>query len=82
MLDLLQWPAMLITVIAVWLVGDQNYSDRRLGFWLFLASNLLWTVWGLHSGAYALVVLQLFLVGLNLRGVLKNRRGRQRVGIF
>jgi hypothetical protein len=40
--------------------------------WLYLASNLLWVVWGWHDRAWALVGLQFFLAALNIRGVLKN----------
>jgi hypothetical protein len=42
------------------------------GFWIFLASNVLWIVWGWHDRAYALVVLQVGLALLNIRGVSKN----------
>jgi hypothetical protein len=71
-LDLLQWPAMAITVLAAWLVGSRSAHKRAVGFWCFLASNVLWVAWGLHDGAYALVVLQFCLAALNIRGVYKN----------
>jgi hypothetical protein len=34
---------------------------------------LLWVIWGVHAGAYALIVLQLCLFLMNLRGFMKNR---------
>jgi hypothetical protein len=71
-LDFLQWPAMLVTVVAVWLVGFQRKTERKYGFWSFLASNVLWVAWGLHAGAHALVVLQFALAALNIRGIIKN----------
>jgi len=71
-LGLLQWPAMAVTVVAAWLVGSRSAGRRAVGFWCFLASNLLWIVWGWHDGAYALIGLQFFLVALNIRGVRKN----------
>ncbi|HEY2337967.1 MAG TPA: hypothetical protein VGI18_11440 [Burkholderiales bacterium] len=71
-LDLLQWPAMAVTVAAAWLVGSLRPQRRAVGFWCFLASNALWIVWGWHDGAYALVALQLFLAATNFRGVYKN----------
>ena len=71
-LDLLQWPAMVVTVIAAWLVASQSKGKREAGFWVFLLSNVLWTIWGWSSGAYALVVLQIALAALNIRGVNKN----------
>jgi hypothetical protein len=71
-LDLLQWPAMAVTVAAAWLVGSRSPVKRGAGFWCFLASNALWLAWGWHDGAYALVALQVFLAATNIRGVYKN----------
>lgn len=71
MLDLMQWPAMVVTVAAAWLIASQHPGKRRIGFWLFLLSNVLWVVWGWHSGAYALIALQVCLAALNMRGVKK-----------
>jgi hypothetical protein len=70
--DAIQWPAMLITVLAAWLVASQSERRRSLGFWVFLASNVLWVLWGLQSGARALIVLQFALAALNIRGAYKN----------
>jgi hypothetical protein len=71
-LDLLQWPAMVVTVGAAWLVASRSARKRAVGFWCFLASNVLWVVWGFHDGAWALVGLQFCLAALNVRGVYKN----------
>jgi hypothetical protein len=71
-LDLLQWPAMVTTIAAAWLVASRSAHKRAIGFWCFLASNLLWVVWGWHDRAWALVGLQFFLAALNIRGVHKN----------
>ena len=68
----LQWPAMLVTVVAAWLTASQAKRKREYGFWLFLVSNVLWVVWGWHDGAYALIALQIALAFLNIRGVYKN----------
>ena len=72
-IDAIQWPAMLVTVVAAWLVASQRKFKRNWGFWLFLASNVLWIVWGLGDRAYALIFLQLCLAFLNIRGAAKNR---------
>ena len=72
-IDLVQWPAMLVTVVAAWLVASQRKFKRNWGFWLFLLSNVLWVVWGWHDAAYALIFLQLCLGFLNVRGAIKNR---------
>ena len=71
-LSALQWPAMLATLIAAWLVGSEGKFRRRWGFWCFIVSNVLWTAWGWHDEAYALIGLQLGLFALNLRGASKN----------
>ena len=72
LLDLLQWPAMLVTVVASWFVASSNKTRRYIGFWVFLLSNVLWVVWGLHAHAYALVALQFCLAAMNVRGERKN----------
>jgi hypothetical protein len=72
MLGALQWPAMVVTVVAAWLVGSRSAGKRAVGFWCFFASNVLWVAWGLHDRAYALVTLQFCLAAMNLRGVYKN----------
>ena len=73
-LDLMQWPAMLATVMAAWLVGSNAKPRRNVGFWVFLTSNLLWALWGWHDGAYALIALQVALAALNMRGVTKTEQ--------
>lgn len=72
LIDWLQWPAMLATVIAAWLIASLNARRRIVGFWCFILSNLLWSIWGWYAGAWALIVLQLCLAALNIRGVRKN----------
>lgn len=71
-LNALQWPAMVASVVAAWLVASQTARRRNYGFWWFLGSNALWTVWGIHDGAWAIVVLQFALAALNIRGAKKN----------
>jgi hypothetical protein len=71
-MDLLQWPAMVASVMAAWLVASSREHRRKWGFWCFLFSNVLWLVWGWHDGAWALVVLQVALAAMNVRGVAKN----------
>jgi len=53
-------------------VASSQRSRRELGFWLFLLSNLLWIVWGIHARALALVILQVCLAGMNIRGERRN----------
>ncbi|MFR0673456.1 hypothetical protein ACLUUI_04285 [Enterobacterales bacterium AW_CKDN230030176-1A_HGKHYDSX7] len=72
LIDLLQWPAMALTVLAAWCIGSRRPNRRRVGFCCFIASNLLWVVWGWQLQAWALIVLQFVLCGMNLRGWKKN----------
>jgi hypothetical protein len=71
-LDLIQWPAMVVTVIAAWYVSSTRKRRRNFGFWLFITSNVLWTVWGVHAHAYALIALQVCLAAMNTRGAAKS----------
>ena len=71
-IDLLQWPAMLVTVVSTWLVGSDDAGRREVGFWLFLLSNALWIAWGWHDAAWALVALHVALAAFNIRGAKKN----------
>jgi hypothetical protein len=61
-----------VTVVAAWMVASQRKGKRIWGFWLFLVSNVLWIMWGLQIEAYALIVLQICLAFLNIRGTVKN----------
>lgn len=71
-LNVLQWPAMVATVLAAWLVAAQSKRRRMWGFWCFLSGNTLWVLWGWHDHAWALMVLQVCLAALNIRGAKKN----------
>lgn len=71
-IDWVQWPAMVVTVIAAWLVGSTRSRKRVVGFWCFLASNVLWVVWGLYASAWALIVVQLCLAAMNFYGLFRN----------
>jgi uncharacterized membrane protein len=74
LIDLLQWPAMAVTLVAAYLVGARHTRRRIVGFWTFIVSNALWIAWGLHDGAWALVALQAGLAAMNLRGILRNEQ--------
>ncbi|WP_421682902.1 hypothetical protein HKW98_18215 [Stutzerimonas urumqiensis] len=71
-IDLLQWPAMVVTVVAAWMIGSLRPGRRMFGFWCFLLSNLLWVIWGWYAGAWALITLQVCLAAMNIRGLRKN----------
>jgi hypothetical protein len=72
MLDLLQWPAMAITLLAAWLVASQRRKRPLLGFATFVLSNVLWVIWAFPAGAHGVIALQVGLFAMNLRGIVKN----------
>lgn len=76
-IDSLQWPAMIVTVLAAWLIGSLKPRRRKIGFTCFIISNVLWVIWGLHTNAYALIVLQFCLCALNMRGFRKNTNDKE-----
>ena len=75
-LDLVQWPAMVVTLVAAWLVASKRRRRRFWGFVVFMMSNVLWIVWGLHTSSYALIVLQVGLFFMNIRGARDNTRAQ------
>ena len=72
LLDAVQWPAMAVTLVAAWLVASTRKGRREVGFWWFIASNVLWIVWGWQAHAWALIALQVGLFAMNVRGAKKN----------
>lgn len=68
---------MVVTVAAAWLIGALHPWKRRVGFWLFLLSNVLWVVWGWHTSAWALIALQVCLAAMNIRGARKAEHAEE-----
>jgi hypothetical protein len=73
-IDLVQWPAMAVTLYAAYLIGSKRADRRIFGFCMFILSNLLWILWGWHDEAYALIALQVALLVTNVRGIVKNEQ--------
>lgn len=71
-IDLLQWPAMAVTLLSSYLVGSKRAGKRVFGFCAFILSNVLWIIWGWHDEAWALITLQVALMCTNIRGIVKN----------
>ena len=72
LLDALQWPAMVATIAGAWFVASRSRGRRRIGFVVYLVSNALWVAWGVAGSALAVVVLQFFLLAMNIRGLRKT----------
>ena len=73
-IDLVQWPAMVVTIVAAYLVGSEDKHRRLIAFWTYLLSNMLWIAWGWHDGAWALIALQVALAAMNIRGMKKAEK--------
>ena len=76
MIDKLQWPAMAISLVAAWWMGSKKAGKRMLAFLMLSAGNLLWIAWGWGEGAFALIALNVGLLALNIRGIMKNEDGK------
>ena len=63
---------MLVTLFAAYLIGSKRAERRVFGFSMFILSNVLWIVWGIHDEAWALIALQAALMVTNVRGIFKN----------
>jgi hypothetical protein len=57
-MDSIEWSACLAGLLGAGLLALNN-SYSRWGFVAFMASNLLWIIYGLENKAYGLVVMQL-----------------------
>ena len=68
----LEWPAMLITLAAAWWLGSKKPEKRIFAFSLLIAGNLMWIAWGWGDDAWALIALNVGLMGLNVRAIMKN----------
>ena len=68
----LEWPAMAISLAAAWWLGSKKAEKRIIAFWLLIAGNLMWIAWGWGEAAWALIALNMGLMGLNVRAILKN----------
>lgn len=73
MLDLLQWPALVLSLTGAWFVSGATAHMRIIGFALFLGSNVLWLLWAGGASAWAVVIANLFYLFTSIRGIAANR---------
>jgi len=69
---LLEWPAMLVSLAAAWWMGSRKAGKRVLAFALLIVGNLMWIAWGWGEQAWGLIALNVGLMALNIRGIVKN----------
>lgn len=73
---LLQWPAMAVSLLGAWWIGDKASKKRHFGFAVLFLSNALWSAWAISDHAWALLVMQVAFVVLNGRGFYESFKGR------
>jgi hypothetical protein len=62
----IDWLAMILTFLAIWLIGDRNKS----GFFIMIGGNSCWVVVGIYTHSLALIVANLLFVCLNIRAII------------
>jgi hypothetical protein len=62
-LDWVQWPAMLVTVLAAWLIGSQRSARRMTEFVCFGLSNVLWVIWGVYAEPIPVLIMVIMQTG-------------------
>lgn len=70
----LEWPAMAISLAAAWWMGSKKAKKRIVAFCMLSVGNLMWIAWGWGDGAWALIALNVGLLALNVRGIIKNEQ--------
>lgn len=71
---LLEWPAMAISLAAAWWMGSRKPGKRIVAFGMLIVGNLMWIAWGWGEDARALIALNVGLLALNVRGIIKNEQ--------
>jgi hypothetical protein len=70
----LDWLAMCLTFIAIYLLGNKN----RTGFALMMSGNLCWAVIGLWAGSYAMIIANVGFFAMNVRAFRRWRKQQAR----
>ncbi|HEJ4407792.1 TPA: nicotinamide mononucleotide transporter [Pseudomonas aeruginosa] len=68
MLDVLEWTGTICGIAGATLIAS-NVRLSPWGWWLFLASSLILSLYGLLIGAYGIMLLNLCFVMTNLLGL-------------
>lgn len=70
MLDILEWTGTICGIAGATLIAS-NVRRSPWGWWLFLASSLVLSLYGLLIGAYGIMLLNLCFVMTNLLGLVR-----------
>ena len=70
MLDILEWTGTICGIAGATLIAS-NVRRSPWGWWLFVASSLVLSLYGLLIGAYGIMLLNLCFVMTNLLGLVR-----------
>lgn len=62
---ILSWLGCALLLYGLKLIGDK----KRAGFWVALAGEMLWIVWGIIGGAWALVAMSIVISVMYVRAI-------------
>jgi len=71
---LLEWPAMAFSLASAYWMGSKDAHKRIIAFCMLIVGNLMWIAWGWGEDARALIALNVGLLALNIRGIIKNEK--------
>ncbi len=63
---------MAISLASAWWMGSKQPKKRIMAFCMLIVGNLMWIAWGWGEAAWALIALNIGLLALNVRGIVKN----------
>ena len=66
MIDALSWTALAFVFLQLWLMGSKHY---RAGWWCALGACVLWSVWCVLTGSWALAAQQGMIAILSVRAL-------------
>lgn len=72
MLDWIQYPGVALSLTGAWLVSSPQAPRRRVGFAIWIVSNVVLITWAVSVSAWGLVGMYSFFTVTSARGVRNN----------
>jgi len=63
----IDWAATVLTIIGLYLLGNK----RHIGFLVMISANLVWGILAIKINSIAMIVANVVIIVMNLRGYLK-----------
>lgn len=64
----LEYPACALSILGALLVSSRGSRQRRIGFGIWILSNLLLIAWAGNQSACGMLAMYVFFLGTSLRG--------------